>query len=57
MRIPQGSTETLRARPGRTGTTYCARFRDNKPFDVFTREQLAGDLMPNATVEQNSVHL
>ena len=27
-------------------------FRDNKPFDEFTREQLAGDLMPNATVEQ-----
>jgi hypothetical protein len=27
-------------------------FRDNKPFDVFTREQLAGDLLPNATVEQ-----
>ncbi|MDQ2773524.1 MAG: DUF1549 domain-containing protein, partial [Acidobacteriota bacterium] len=27
-------------------------FRDNKPFDVFTREQLAGDLMPNATVEE-----
>jgi hypothetical protein len=27
-------------------------FRDNKPFDVFTREQLAGDLIPNATVEQ-----
>jgi hypothetical protein len=27
-------------------------FRENKPFDVFTREQLAGDLMPNATVEQ-----
>ena len=27
-------------------------FRDNKPFDQFTREQLAGDLMPNATVEQ-----
>ena len=27
-------------------------FRDNKPFDAFTREQLAGDLMPNATVEQ-----
>lgn len=26
-------------------------FRDNKPFDVFTREQLAGDLLPNATVE------
>ncbi len=27
-------------------------FRDNKPFDQFTREQLAGDLMPDATVEQ-----
>lgn len=27
-------------------------FRDNKPFDHFTREQLAGDLMPNATTEQ-----
>src|SRR5450759_4974812 len=27
-------------------------FRDNKPFDEFTREQLAGDLMPNATVDQ-----
>src|SRR5262249_8299438 len=27
-------------------------FRDNKPFDEFTREQIAGDLMPNATVEQ-----
>ncbi len=27
-------------------------FRDNKPFDAFTREQLAGDLMPNATTEQ-----
>ncbi len=27
-------------------------FRDNKPFDQFTREQLAGDLLPDATVEQ-----
>lgn len=27
-------------------------FRDNKPFDLFTREQLAGDLIPNATPEQ-----
>ena len=27
-------------------------FRENKPFDVFTREQFAGDLMPNPTVEQ-----
>ena len=27
-------------------------FRENKPFDEFTREQIAGDLLPNATVEQ-----
>ena len=27
-------------------------FRDNKPFDEFTREQLAGDLIPGATRDQ-----
>ncbi|HEX4946400.1 MAG TPA: PSD1 and planctomycete cytochrome C domain-containing protein, partial [Blastocatellia bacterium] len=27
-------------------------FRNNKPFDEFTREQIAGDLLPNATQEQ-----
>ncbi len=27
-------------------------FRDNKPFDEFTREQLAGDLLPDATEAQ-----
>jgi hypothetical protein len=27
-------------------------FLHNMPFDQFTREQLAGDLLPNATVEQ-----
>src|SRR5579871_3040077 len=27
-------------------------FLNNKPFDEFTREQIAGDLLPNATTEQ-----
>ena len=27
-------------------------FDDNMPFDQFTREQLAGDLLPNATLQQ-----
>jgi hypothetical protein len=27
-------------------------FRDNKPFDQFTREQIAGDLLPDAAIEQ-----
>ncbi len=27
-------------------------FLENKPFDQFTREQIAGDLIPNATLEQ-----
>lgn len=29
-------------------------FQTNKPFDVFTREQIAGDLIPGATREQKT---
>jgi hypothetical protein len=28
-------------------------FNEDKPFDQFTREQLAGDLLPNGTTEKN----
>ena len=27
-------------------------FRENRPFDAFTREQIAGDLLPDATTDQ-----
>ena len=27
-------------------------FNENMPFDQFTREQLAGDLLPNSTTQQ-----
>ncbi len=36
--------------PYRDYVLHC--FRDNKPFDEFTREQLAGDLIANATLQQ-----
>ena len=52
MPIPAASTATMRSPPGPIATTFCTPSRDNKPFDEFTREQLAGDLIPNATVEQ-----
>ena len=29
-------------------------FNNNKPFDVFTREQIAGDQIPNATLQQKT---
>ncbi len=29
-------------------------FNENKPFDVFTREQIAGDQIPNATLEEKT---
>ena len=27
-------------------------FNENRPFDIFTREQIAGDLLPNASLQQ-----
>ena len=46
------STATIRIPPGPTATTCSRRFSANKPFDEFTREQLAGDLLPAPSVDQ-----
>ena len=49
---PPGFTATTRL-PAWPYRDYVLRaFRDNKPFDEFTREQIAGDLMLSATSEQ-----
>ncbi len=42
--------QNLRNAPYRT--YVIESFNKNKPFDVFTREQIAGDLMPSPTTEQ-----
>lgn len=42
--------QNLRNSPYRT--YVIDSFNQNKPFDVFTREQIAGDLLPNPTVQQ-----
>ena len=43
---------TRRARFGSIATTSMRSLNANKPFDQFTIEQIAGDLLPNPTEEQ-----
>ena len=43
-----GSTTTSACTPGATATTSSRSFNDDKPYDQFIREQIAGDLLPAA---------
>ena len=45
-------TTTCRCASGRIATTSSTRSTENLPFDQFTREQLAGDLLPDSTITQ-----
>ena len=49
QRFPRRQSDLRR---GRIAITSCARSPATKPFDEFTREQIAGDLLPNATLDQ-----
>ena len=48
-RLPRRQSDSRLAVPRLRAAALSA---SNKPFDEFTREQIAGDLLPNATVEQ-----
>ena len=46
------STATISGRPGRIAITCCGHSATTSRSIEFTREQIAGDLLPNATVDQ-----
>ena len=49
---PTATSATAPSRtPGATATTSSARFNDDKPYDQFVREQLAGDELDPATTD------
>ena len=52
MATPTACTSTTIARSGPIATGSSSAFNANKPFDRFIVEQLAGDLLPNATPDQ-----
>ena len=49
---PTGMRRTGNAPSGLTATGSSRAFNDDMPFDRFTVEQLAGDMLPNATLSQ-----
>jgi hypothetical protein len=52
MPRPTASSATTPSRsPGAIATTSSARFNDDKPYDQFIREQLAGDELDEVTAE------